>query len=51
VIEADDLVRLVRAILLEQKDEWAVQRCRYMTVESVAPLSDDPFVSLPAAAV
>ena len=41
------LTRLVGAILLEQNDEWAVQRSRYMTLESVAQLGDDPLVSLP----
>jgi transposase-like protein len=41
------IVRLVGAILLEQNDEWAVQRSRYMTLETLAPLSDDPIVSLP----
>jgi putative transposase len=44
------ITRLVGAILLEQNDEWAVQRARYMTLETIAPLSDDPFVKLPAAA-
>ena len=44
------IVRLVGAILLEQNDEWAVQRARYMTLETIAPLSDDPIVRLPAMA-
>jgi putative transposase len=46
----DAIVRLVGALLLEQNDEWAVQRARYMTLETIAPLSDDPLVSLPAVA-
>jgi len=40
------IIRLVGALMLEQTDEWAVQR-RYMTLETLAPISDDPFVSLP----
>jgi putative transposase len=44
------ITRLVGALLLEQNDEWAVQRARYMTLETIAPLSDDPIVSLPAVA-
>ena len=43
----DAITRLVGAILLEQNDEWAVQRARYITLESIAPFSDDPFVGLP----
>ena len=46
----DAIVRLIGAILLEQNDEWAVQRARYMTLETIAPLSDDPIVGLPAVA-
>ncbi len=46
----DAIVRLIGAILLEQNDEWAVQRARYMTLETIAPLSDDPTVSLQAIA-
>ncbi len=44
------VTRLIGALLLEQHDEWAVQRARYMTLETIAPLSDDPLVSLPALA-
>ncbi|MET4323863.1 transposase-like protein [Bradyrhizobium sp. RT5a] len=46
----DAITRLIGAILLEQNDEWTVQRGRYMTLETIAPLSDDPTVSLPASA-
>ena len=45
------IVRLVGAILLEQNDEWAIQRCRYMTLETIATLSDDAIVGLPALAI
>jgi putative transposase len=41
------IVRLIGAILLEHNDEWAVQRSRYMSLDSVANLSDNPVVSLP----
>ena len=41
------IVRLVGAILLEQNDEFCVQRSRYLSLESVAGLSDSPVVSLP----
>src|SRR3954466_1033545 len=44
------ITRLVGAILLEQNDEWAVQRARYITLETIAPMSDDPLVSRPAVA-
>ena len=46
----DAITRLVGAILLEQNDEWAVQRARYLTLETIAPSSDDPTVTLPTLA-
>jgi transposase-like protein len=42
----DAIIRLVGAILLEQN----VQRARYMALETMAPLSEDPIFSLPAVA-
>jgi transposase-like protein len=42
------VTRLIGAILMEQSDEWAVQRARYMTLETMAPLSDNPIVMLSA---
>jgi hypothetical protein len=44
------IIRLVGAILLEQNDEWAAQRTRYMTLETLATMSDGLLVSLPAVA-
>jgi putative transposase len=44
----DAITRLIGAILLEQNDEWAVQRARYMTLETIASLGDDTPIMLPA---
>ena len=41
------VVRLIGALLLEQNDEWAVQRARYMTLETIATVSNTDPVSLP----
>ena len=42
-------VRLVGALMLEQTDEWAVSR-RYMSLESLTAIDDDPIPRLPAVA-
>lgn len=44
------ITRLVGAILLEQNDEWAVQRARHITLERIAPVGEDPIVGLLIAA-
>ena len=44
------LTRLLGAIPIEQNDEWAVQGARNMTLESIAPMSNDDLVKLPAVA-
>ncbi len=41
------IIRLVGAILLEQNDEWMVQRSRYLSLETIATLSDTSVVGLP----
>jgi transposase-like protein len=43
------IYRLVGAMLLEQNDEWALQR-RYLTLETLADLGENPNISLPAVA-
>jgi transposase-like protein len=42
------ITRLVAAILMEQSDEWAVQRARYMTLETMVPLSNNPIIMFSA---
>jgi len=44
------IIRLVGPLLLEQNDEWAVQRARYMTLETIGQISNGAIVSLPAVA-
>lgn len=46
----DATTRLIGAILMEQNDEWPVQRARYMTLEKIAPMGEDQIVKLPPAA-
>lgn len=43
------IIRLVGALMLETNDEWAVAR-RYMALETLARVTDNPTVRLPAVA-
>lgn len=38
------------ALLLERNGEWTVQRADYMSLQTMAPCSDDPMISLPVGA-
>ncbi len=46
---ADAIIRRVGALMLETDDEWAVAR-RYMSLETLARVTDNPTVRLPAVA-
>lgn len=43
------IIRLVGALMLETNDEWAVAR-RYMSLETLARVTDNPKIRLPAVA-
>ena len=39
-----------RAILVDRNDEWVAQTARYMTLETIATVSDNALIELPAVA-
>lgn len=41
------VTQLIGALVLEQNDEWAVQFARFMSLETIAPLSADLADRLP----
>jgi putative transposase len=50
-IRPSDAHEGVKAAVAKLMNEWAVQRARYMTLETIATLSDDAVVGLPAVAI
>lgn len=42
------ITRLIGAILLAHSDEWATQRVRYMTLEAISKVNNNPTASRPA---
>ena len=50
IMVAGVTIRLAGALLPGQNDEWAVQRVRTMTLETIAPLGDECAVSVPVPA-
>ena len=46
----DAIARLVGAILVDRNDEWVAQTARYMTLETIATVSDNALIELPAVA-
>jgi putative transposase len=44
------ITRLVGALLMEQNDGWAVQRCRYMSLETMTAMGEDTMPMLAAVA-
>ncbi|MFM8691333.1 MAG: hypothetical protein ACKODC_02840 [Limnohabitans sp.] len=42
------IVWLVGAILRKQKNEWVAQCACYMSLETIAPIGDNPVVALSA---
>ena len=44
----EDAITWLVGAISQTNDEWAVQRGRYMTLETIASLSDDPIVRLSA---